>query len=123
VLLLSYEGMTADPAAAIRKVAAFSGIPLDDALLALTLERSSLAYMLEYKSVFADPMMRALSEVRCNLPEGGDSAKVRKGGVGSHKQELPDSVRDAMDALWTAHVAPITGFADYASLEAALRVR
>jgi hypothetical protein len=123
LLLLSYEGMTADPAGTIRKVAAFSGIPLDDALLAVTLHRTSMAYMLEHKAVFADPMMRALSEVRCNLPEGGDSAKVRKGAVGSHRQELPDSIREAMDGLWTTHVAPATGFADYASLEAALRAR
>lgn len=123
VLLLSYEGMTADPAGSIRRVAAFSGIPLDDALLAVTLQRTSLAYMLEHKSVFDDAMMRTLSEERCNLPPGSDSAKVRKGGVGGHKQELPHGVIEAMDALWTEHVAPVTGHADYASLEATLRAR
>jgi hypothetical protein len=123
VLLMSYEHMTDDPAGAIRRLAGFCGLPLDDARLAVTLHASSLAFMLEHKDRFDDAMMRELSERRANLPPGSDSAKVRKGGVGGHKQELPDSVRDAIDALWTRHVAPVTGLADYASLEAALRAR
>jgi hypothetical protein len=121
VLMLSYEQMTAEPEAAIRKVAAFCGIPLDDELLALTLERSSLAFMLAHKDVFADPMMRRLSEVRCNLPPGSDSAKVRKGGVGGHRDELPPEVLAAVDAMWRKRVTPVTGHADYAALEADLR--
>ena len=81
VLLFSYEGMTADPASHVRRLAAFCGLPLDDALLALTLERSSIGYMLEHKGKFDDFLMREISERRCNLPSGSDSAKVRKGAV------------------------------------------
>ena len=121
VLMFSYEGMTADPEGHIRRLAAFCALPLDDARLALTLERSSLAYMLAHKDRFDDAMMREVTETRCNLPPGSDSAKVRKGGVGGHKAELPAAIGAALDAKWADLVAPTTGFADYAALEAALR--
>ncbi len=123
VLLFSYEQMTADPIASIRKLAAFCGITLDDGLLATTLERSSLAFMLQYKDRFDDAMMRTMSEERGGLPTGSDSAKVRKGGVGGHKQELPASVSQALDEVWATDVLPKTGFADYQSLEDEIRRR
>ena len=123
VLVLSYEGMTAEPAAAIRRVAAFSGVALDDALLALALERSSFAFMLANKDRFDDLLMRTASERRCNLPPGSDSAKVRKGGSGGHRAELSPQIAEALDAKWREMVEPATGFADYAALEAAVRRR
>jgi hypothetical protein len=121
VLLLSYEQMSAEPEAHIRRLAAFCGIELDEALLALTLERSSLAFMLAHKDRFDDAMMRRLSEERCGLPPGGDSAKVRAGKVGSHRHELAPETAAALDARWTEVVTSNLGFADYAALEAALR--
>lgn len=123
VLIFTYEQMVADPAASIRRLAAFCDIPLDDDLLALTLEQSSIDFMLRHKDRYDDAMMRALSEDRCGLPPGSDSAKVRKGGVGGHVKELPPEVAAALDARWAATVLPATGFADYAALEAALRAR
>ena len=121
VLVFSYEGMTADPEGHIRRLAAFCGLPLSHERLALTLERSSLAYMLQHKDKFDDAMMRQVSEARCALPPGSDSAKVRKGGVGGHRAELPATVGAALDAKWAEFVAPATGYADYAALEAAVR--
>jgi hypothetical protein len=123
VLVLSYEGMTAQPEATIRQVAAFCGIALDDALLALTLERSSFDFMLAHKDRFDDLMMRTASETRCNLPSGSDSAKVRKGGSGGHRAELTPEIAAALDAKWAELVTTATGFADYAALEAEVRRR
>ena len=56
-----------------------------------------------------------------NLPLGGDSAKVRKGGVGGHYEELSERVDAAMDAIWAKIVTPKLGFSDYASLNFELR--
>jgi hypothetical protein len=123
VLLLSYEHMTADPETNLRRLAAFCGIPLDEDLLVLTLEHSSLAYMLAHKDRFDDAMLKRLSEVRCGLPPGSDSAKVRKGGTGGHAQELPPEVDAAIDAIWAEVVKPGLGFETYASLEASLNER
>ncbi len=64
--------------------------------------------------------MAGAPETRCNLPPGSDSAKVREGRVGGDKTE-PASVAAALDAKWAELVAPATGFADYAGLEAAAR--
>jgi hypothetical protein len=121
VLLLSYEQMGAEPEAAIRAVAGFCGVALDDELLALTLEHSSFDFMLRHKDRFDDLLMRRASEARCNLPPGGDSAKVRKGGSGGHG--LPPDIVQALDARWREIVTPATGFADYAALEAEIRRR
>jgi hypothetical protein len=123
VLVLSYEGMTAEPQATIRQVAAFCGVPLDDELMALTLERSSFGFMLANKDRFDDLLMRTASEGRCNLPPGSDSAKVRKGGSGGHAAELSPGIAAALDAKWAEVVTPATGFADYAALEAEVRRR
>lgn len=121
VLLLTYEHMIETPEAHVRMLADFCSIALDDELLALTLERSSLAYMLAHKDKFADPMMRALSEKRCGFAPGSDSAKVRKGGVGGHKKELPPEIGELIDAAWAEYVEPKTGIADYAAIDAAVR--
>jgi hypothetical protein len=123
VLLLSYEHMTADPEGCVRRFAAFCGIALDEDLLALTLEHSSLAFMLGHKDRFDDAMLKRLSEARCGLPPGSESAKVRKGGVGGHVHELPPEVDSAMDAIWAKIVAPKLDFENYVALEGALRAR
>jgi len=120
VLMLSYEHMHRDPEDTIRRVAAHSGIPLDDALLDLTLRHSSLEFMLANKSQFDDLGMRTLSERHCGLPPGSDSAKVRLGQVGSHRTELTGEVAAEMDARWAEHITARFGYADYAALEAAL---
>lgn len=121
VLLLSYEHMVEDPALAIARLAAFCGITLDDTLLQLTLEHTSLSYMLRYKDRFDDALMRELSETAGGLPGGSDSAKVRKGGVGGHVEELPAAVSRELDAIWASDVAPKIGFASYADLQPQIR--
>jgi hypothetical protein len=123
VLLLSYEHMIDDPAFAIRRLAKFCDLPLSDELLELTLERSSLAFMLKHKDKFDDLLMREASERLCGLPTGSDSAKVRKGGVGGYRSILSEEIIDALDRRWRAVITAETGLADYAALDADLRAR
>jgi len=120
VLLLSYEGMILDAEGTIRRVAQFCGIELDAGLLALTLERSSLGYMRSHDGQFDDLLMREAAERHGLLPGGGESSKVRTGGVGGHRHELPARVGEAIDARWVERVPPEHGLPDYASLVAAL---
>ena len=123
VLLLSYSHMVEEPALHIRRLADFCGIALDEALLALTLEHSSIAYMLKHKDRFDDAMMRSHSEARCNLPPGSDSAKVREGGVGQNRKHLTADLAVRFDAAWAEQVTPRTGFADFTAVESQLKTR
>ena len=120
VLLLTYEELAGNREATIRRVAEFIGVELDEDLLALTAERSSLSFMLAHKEKFADPMMRKATADRCGLPFDSDAAKVRQGGSGSGIRELPSDVAANFDQLWDTLVTPVTGAADYESLVARL---
>ena len=121
MLLLSYEGMIADPEAGVRRLASFAGIPLDDDLLALTLKHASRDFMLAHQDRFDDLMIRRISEARCNLPPGSDSAKVRAKPSGPPRAEMTPDIEAEMDAIWTERVAAPLGFATYGALESALR--
>jgi hypothetical protein len=121
VLLLAYEEMKVDLPGTIRTVANFIGVELDAELLEIVSKQSSLEFMLAHKDKFDDRMMRERSEKTMKLPTGSDSAKVRKGEVGSHRYELPAEISAAMDAIWRTEIEATLGFPDYDSLRQALR--
>lgn len=120
VLFLAYELMHRDTAETIKRIADFIGITLDDELLALTLEHSSLPFMLEHKDRFDDALMRKMSEEVCNLPAGSDSAKVREGKVGS-RLSLSEETLARIDETWQEHITPALGFNTYDELLAELQ--
>jgi len=68
VLFLAYELMLKDSRTSITRIANFIDVPLDDELLALTLEHSSIEFMLEHKDRYDDALMRELSERDGLLP-------------------------------------------------------
>ena len=120
VLLLAYERTHADTRGCIRQVASFCGIALDDELLDLTLEHASMPFMLRHKDRFDDHLMRELSVRRAGLPADSDSAKVRKGTVGAHREELSEAVCAELDEIWQNTIGKRFGFRDYGELLAAL---
>jgi len=120
VLFMSYEAMTRDLAATVRRVARFVGIALDDEHFAIVMRQSSLEFMLAHKDRFDDSMMRERSERLLGIPPGSDSSKVRKGAVGEHTRELPRDVSDEMDEVWRREIESTLGFASYRALTEAL---
>ena len=120
VLLMTYESMRVSPEDTIRRVASHIGVHLTDDLLALTLERTSLEWMLANKDKFDDLLMRQVGAKRSGLPLESDGAKVRSGKVGSHGEELDADVIAALDAMWAERVQPVLGFENYEQLRAAL---
>lgn len=120
VLLLTYEGMKADLPGTIRRVAHFVGIDLDADLFEIVLRQSSLAFMLAHKDKFDDRLMREHSEKLANLPPGSDSAKVRKGEVGAHRDELPAAISQRLDEIWHEEIELQLGFPTYEALCAAM---
>ncbi|HEY6598419.1 MAG TPA: sulfotransferase domain-containing protein [Pseudomonadales bacterium] len=120
VLLLCYEQMSRDVTTTIRRVAAFAGIALDDALLDIVRRQSSIEFMLAHKDRFDDRLMRERSERVGGLPPGSDSAKVRKGKVGEHTTELSPEISAEMDQVWTEDIESKFGFANYVAMAGAL---
>ncbi len=113
VQLFAFEHMKTDLRGTVERVAEFLEIPLDPALREITERHASLDFMLEHKDRFDDFMMRSLSESRCDLPQGSDSAKVRVGQVGAHRVELSDEIRAELDTAWKETVLPVHGLASY----------
>ena len=113
VLLMSYEGMREDPVAAIRLVAEFIHCELDDKLLEITREHTSLEFMLRYKDRFDDKLMREHGENVAGLPVGGDTAKVRKGEVGTHRYELTPKLGAEFDRRWSEEIESGFGLRSY----------
>ena len=119
VMLLSYRKVVADRAAHIRRLADFAGIPLDDELLELTLERTSRSWMLAHKHRFDDALMREKSETKGGLPprqrqrQGADSD-------GSHSDELSPAIAERIDQEWAERITCVLGYANFAELEAEL---
>jgi aryl sulfotransferase len=120
VLFLAYEKMLQAPSETIRRIASFIGIELDDELLAIVEEHSSLDFMLAHKDRFDDAMFRKRSEEVCGLPAGSDSAKVREGKAGS-KRLLSEATLNKLNTAWQEEIEAALGFKDYASLIAELK--
>ncbi len=121
VLMLCYESMLADPRAAIRRIADFIGVTLDEALLSRVLEQSSVEFMRAHARQFDDHLLRDARDEVCGLPPGTvGGSKVRAGRAGGHATELTDAVRAELDAAWRREIAGPLGLADYAALRRAL---
>ena len=116
VLLLAHEHMAADPAGAVRRVAAFMGIDADDQRIASACDESSLASMKRNKDRYDDLMMRTYSEDVCHLPSGSDSSKVRSGTVGGHRTELSPEFVAELDSVWQETIGAKFGLPTYESM-------
>ena len=120
VLFLAYELMQRNSSETVQRIAEFIGIDLDEDLLALTLEHSSLPFMLTHKDRFDDALMRKKSEEVSNLPTGSDSAKVREGKVGS-RTALSKKTLTRIDEIWKKEITPVLGFGNYDEMLAELQ--
>lgn len=113
VLLLAFESMKEDLPGAVRRVAEFLDIPLDEELEEIVVRQASLEFMLAHKDRFDDKLVRERSEAVCGLPSGSDSAKVRLDDIGSRAPKLSPELVAEMDAIWDETVAKEHGLASY----------
>jgi len=124
VLMVAFEDMKEDLGAVVDDVAAFLRCELDERGRDVVLERASFAYMRKNHTKFDDHFVRARLAEQIGLPKASTFSvgKVREGGgaVGAGARELPQTVRDAIQAHWDARMAP-RGFKTYDAFRAALR--
>ncbi|MEH6559231.1 MAG: sulfotransferase domain-containing protein [Oceanicoccus sp.] len=121
VLFMAYEHMKDDLDLTIHKVANFIDIELDQELLAITREHSSLPFMQKHSDRFDDKMMRERSIAVAGLPADSDSAKVRNGQVGESHQQLSAEVIAELDECWQRNITSALGFENYAAMISSLR--
>lgn len=108
VLVVPYEAAVADPAAWIRKCAAFTDIPCDDALVAAVEKHSDKAYMVANEKRYDDHW---ISETQAKLKNSINMRPASKVSTVDHAK--PDGLDAAMQAQWAKYVQPHTGHATY----------
>jgi len=116
VLFMAYEHMKDDLDLTIRRIADFIDIELDEELLAITREHSSLPFMQKNSDHFDDRLMRERSIAVAGLPVDSDSAKVRSGQVGESHLQLSAGVVAELDERWQKNITSELGFENYAAL-------
>ncbi|MCG8423444.1 MAG: sulfotransferase domain-containing protein [Proteobacteria bacterium] len=110
---VTFDEMKSDLAGVVRAISGFLHIELDDQTVANVVKQSSFGFMQEHKSKFDDYPLRVAIEKAVGLPQGNQPPKVRAGKVGGYKGEMPDSVIEAMDALWKQEMEHKLGIRSY----------
>ncbi len=83
VLVVTYEELSADLEAGVKRIADFLGITIDPAAMPRILERCSFAFMREHDAKFALPMGGLRP-----TPAGHEPPFIRRGQVGGWREEL-----------------------------------
>jgi hypothetical protein len=83
VLVVTYEELSADLEATVKRVADFCGITIDPAAMPRILERCSFAFMRQHEAKFA---IKGAPSLPAPAPSG--PAFIRKGQVGGWREEL-----------------------------------
>ena len=118
VLLLCYENMQLDHIGAIRAIANFMGINLDDDLLEIVRRQSTLEFMLKHRDQFDEHVIYRVLAARADLPFSTDTAKVTPGTPNHDRYQLPPDVITQLDAIWHRFITVPFGLPDYDALRA-----
>ncbi|HYG65656.1 MAG TPA: sulfotransferase domain-containing protein [Thermoanaerobaculia bacterium] len=88
VLFLRYEEMVRDLEGAVRRIAGFCGIPVDEAAMPRILERCGLEFMKRHEDKF-DPRFHRIS--------GHQGVFIRKGGTGEGAPKLSAAQQEKLE--------------------------
>lgn len=111
-LLLTYEQLHSDPLGNFRTLLEFIGIHIDQSALQQAVDESRFDKMkkMEVNGKFDDPWMK---------PGGKDmdkTMKIRKGKVGSYRDELSDEDIRYLDEYIQSHLSPFISYTDEAKI-------
>ena len=120
VLILCYEDMMADLPPAVRQIAEFMNIELDDELSDIVVRQSSKEFMLAHNSQFDDHLMKNYFERRGATPSDPNTSKVTRGISDHERYRLSPALKDELDAIWDEMIVQRFGFKDYADLQKAI---
>jgi aryl sulfotransferase len=126
VLWVCYEDLRSGLEEQVRRIAAFMEVPLDDALLQVTLEHSSFGFMQQRSTQFDEHVVFEKVRGNMGIPKDyifGDVevSKVRKeGGTTGEGKNLPDAVVEMLRKRWEITIEAKTGLKSYADLRSAV---
>jgi len=120
VLYLFYEDVVADRMQAVRKVASFVRLEVDETRIALATHQASIEFMRRYPTLWEDLLLREKRNAVMGIPADAGSTKLRRGEAASPVGELTDAVVAAWRTRWAEVVEPVTGSVDYADLRRAI---
>jgi hypothetical protein len=118
VQILCFEDMKRDHEGAVRRIAAFIGIPADEDLIALATRQSTFEFMRAHERQFDDAPTTTAINQRTGLPPAR-TTKVRRGRVGDG-MSLPANLRAALDEAWKREIEAPLGIRSYEDLRARL---
>lgn len=121
ILILCYEEMKADLPSAIRTIANFMNVELDDELFDIVLRQSSRDFMLEHKSKYTDTKLQKFFESRGGAPVASDSVKVTSGTPDDECYQLSEELKAEFDELWREIICERFGLEDYSALRGAIK--
>jgi hypothetical protein len=113
VLLLCYEDVVADLPAAVRMVANFMRIPLDDELFEIVVRQASRDFMLAHRHQFDTHLEAARGLTRAGAPLPLNSDKVTPGNEHTHRLQLAPHLVKILDEIWREQITPKFGFETY----------
>lgn len=115
VLLMTYEDLTQDLEGSVRRIGAFMGLNVDDALAAKVTRQATFAFMHAHERQFDDHPTTAILNALAELPPDVRTTKVRTGRIGDSAR-LPASIHAALDSEWREHFEGPLGITSYAQL-------
>jgi len=125
VLWLHYEDLLEDLPRCLAGMSAFMGVDLDDELLGLILESSTIESMRRISSKLNPSPTNYVGELVLGF--GPDTqgyahklefGKMRRGRAGDGEQSLPGEILAKLEADWTGRITPVLGYETYHEMRA-----
>ena len=113
VLFFCYEDMKLNIEDVISSVAKFVNIPISRSLLSLTKENSSHSFMKKNEEKFDEHRTQQALNLKCGLPEGGNSSKVNSRLAGMPSLTLTNQIEDNLALFWEKEIFNKLGFRTY----------
>jgi hypothetical protein len=122
VLFLSYERINRDVASAVRRIARFMQIPVNDDLTAHVCQVSSKNAMLErsHERFGGDPKTVMAMGAAMARPNRKPRSTVRRDGHGLGRSALSDATCALFQRIWDREIGAPLGFVSYEALVAEL---
>ena len=108
VLFVAYEDLKDDLPLAVRRIARFMDVDLNDELQAKVTHQASFEFMSAHREKFSEQVPNGVMEM------------VVTGRVGDAETGLSDPLKEQLQSAWQRYVSPRLGYADYAELRAAI---